>query len=123
MQAILIELIENFEFSPPPGNIEIIRRVAGGVLSPMLSQSSVDSIILVHPFVIQDQRLKLAQWGTSNNDYTNIKLISSYVATHRKDVHGLTCSQSLFVLIHKRGSAVLYLSASSCMGNVAMVLV
>lgn len=32
MQAILIEMIENFEFSPPPGNIEIIRGAAGLML-------------------------------------------------------------------------------------------
>ncbi|KAF8580716.1 cytochrome P450 [Ramaria rubella] len=31
MQAILAELIENFEFSPPPGNVEILRSVVGAV--------------------------------------------------------------------------------------------
>ena len=34
MQAILIELIENLEFSPPPGNIEIIRG-ATALMTPM----------------------------------------------------------------------------------------
>jgi hypothetical protein len=34
MQAILIELLENLEFSPPPGNIEIIRGAAG-LTTPM----------------------------------------------------------------------------------------
>jgi len=34
MQAILIELVENFEFSPPPGNVEIIGGAAG-VMVPM----------------------------------------------------------------------------------------
>ncbi|KAF8515955.1 cytochrome P450 [Gautieria morchelliformis] len=38
MQAILIELIENLEFSPPPGNIEIIR-AATGITSPMIKGS------------------------------------------------------------------------------------
>jgi len=35
MQAILIELLENFEFSPPPGNVEIIRGPAG-IMTPMV---------------------------------------------------------------------------------------
>ncbi|KAF8500679.1 cytochrome P450 [Gautieria morchelliformis] len=39
MQAILIELLENLEFSPPPGNIEIIRG-ATGVMSPLIKGSS-----------------------------------------------------------------------------------
>ena len=34
MQAMLIELVDNFEFSPPPGNVEIIR-AAAGIMSPM----------------------------------------------------------------------------------------
>lgn len=34
MQAILVELVENFEFSPPPTNIEIIR-APSGVMTPM----------------------------------------------------------------------------------------
>ena len=34
MQAILIELIDNFEFSPPPGKVEIIRAFAGH-MTPM----------------------------------------------------------------------------------------
>lgn len=34
MQTVLIELLENFEFLPPPGNIEIIR-AATGLMSPM----------------------------------------------------------------------------------------
>ncbi|KAF8515951.1 hypothetical protein JB92DRAFT_2716473 [Gautieria morchelliformis] len=34
MQAILIELLENLEFSPPPGSIKIIR-AATGITSPM----------------------------------------------------------------------------------------
>jgi hypothetical protein len=34
MQAILIELLENFEFSPAPGNINIIRG-ATGLMTPM----------------------------------------------------------------------------------------
>jgi hypothetical protein len=34
MQAVIIELLENLEFSPPPGNIEIIR-CATGVMTPM----------------------------------------------------------------------------------------
>jgi hypothetical protein len=34
MQAILIELLENFEFSPPPGHVEIIRGAAG-LMTPM----------------------------------------------------------------------------------------
>ena len=34
MQAILIELLENIEFLPPPGNIEIMR-CATGLLTPM----------------------------------------------------------------------------------------
>ena len=34
MQATLIELVDNFEFSPPPGNIEIIR-AAATIMSPM----------------------------------------------------------------------------------------
>jgi len=39
MQAILIELIENFEFSPPPGNVEIIRGPTG-IMSPMVKGST-----------------------------------------------------------------------------------
>ncbi|GJJ11716.1 hypothetical protein Clacol_005953 [Clathrus columnatus] len=35
MQSILIELVENFEFSPPPGDIEILR-VAVGFMAPIL---------------------------------------------------------------------------------------
>ncbi|GJJ11694.1 hypothetical protein Clacol_005930 [Clathrus columnatus] len=38
MQAILLELIENFEFSPPPGNIEIIR-ASVRVMGPMVKGS------------------------------------------------------------------------------------
>ena len=34
MQAILIELLEHLEFSPAPGNIEIIRGAAG-IMRPM----------------------------------------------------------------------------------------
>jgi hypothetical protein len=34
MQAILIEILENFEFSPPPGNIEIIQGPTG-LMAPM----------------------------------------------------------------------------------------
>lgn len=34
MQAILIELLENFEFSPPPNDIEILR-VSVGLMGPM----------------------------------------------------------------------------------------
>ena len=34
MQVILIELLENFEISPPPGSIDIIRG-ATGLMSPM----------------------------------------------------------------------------------------
>lgn len=34
MQIILMELIESFEFSPAPGNIEILR-VPAGLMSPM----------------------------------------------------------------------------------------
>lgn len=37
MQAILVELVENFEFSPPPGDVEILR-VAAGVMGPMCVQ-------------------------------------------------------------------------------------
>jgi hypothetical protein len=39
LQAILIELIENFEFSPPPGDIEIIRAPVGG-MAPMCAFAS-----------------------------------------------------------------------------------
>ncbi|KAF8518583.1 cytochrome P450, partial [Gautieria morchelliformis] len=42
MQAILIELLENLEFSPPPGNIEIIRG-ATGLMSPLIKGSSSPS--------------------------------------------------------------------------------
>jgi len=38
MQAILIELLENLEFSPAPGNIEIIRG-ATGLITPMIKGS------------------------------------------------------------------------------------
>jgi len=38
MQAILLELIENFEFSPPPGDIEIIR-ASVRVMGPMVKGS------------------------------------------------------------------------------------
>lgn len=34
MQTVLIELLENFEFLPPPGNVEIIR-AATGLMTPM----------------------------------------------------------------------------------------
>ncbi|KAF8589231.1 PAH-inducible cytochrome P450 monooxygenase PC-PAH 1 [Ramaria rubella] len=34
MQTILLELLENFEFSPPPGNVEIIRGPTG-IMTPM----------------------------------------------------------------------------------------
>ncbi|GJJ11618.1 hypothetical protein Clacol_005854 [Clathrus columnatus] len=39
MQAILIELLENFEFSPPPGNVEIIRG-STGTMAPMVKGST-----------------------------------------------------------------------------------
>ncbi|GJJ11630.1 hypothetical protein Clacol_005866 [Clathrus columnatus] len=39
MQAILIELLENFELSPSPGNVEIIRGSAG-VMAPMVKGST-----------------------------------------------------------------------------------
>ncbi|KAF8509096.1 cytochrome P450 [Gautieria morchelliformis] len=45
MQAILIELLENLEFSPPPGNIEIIRG-ATGLMSPLVKGSSSRSMEL-----------------------------------------------------------------------------
>ena len=35
MQALLVELIDNFDFSPAPGNLEIKRAVAGA-LQPMV---------------------------------------------------------------------------------------
>ncbi|KAF8578884.1 PAH-inducible cytochrome P450 monooxygenase PC-PAH 4 [Ramaria rubella] len=35
MQAILIELVENFDFGPAPGNVEITRRVAA-IVQPMV---------------------------------------------------------------------------------------
>ncbi|GJJ11714.1 hypothetical protein Clacol_005951 [Clathrus columnatus] len=38
MQAILVELVENFEFLPPPGDIEILR-VSVGVMGPMVKGS------------------------------------------------------------------------------------
>lgn len=38
MQAILVELLENFEFSPPPDDIEILR-VSVGVMGPMVKGS------------------------------------------------------------------------------------
>ena len=34
MQAILVEFLESLEFSPPPGNIEILR-CAMGIMAPM----------------------------------------------------------------------------------------
>jgi hypothetical protein len=34
MQAVLIELLENLDFSPPPGNVEIIR-CATRIMTPM----------------------------------------------------------------------------------------
>ncbi|GJJ11625.1 hypothetical protein Clacol_005861 [Clathrus columnatus] len=39
MQTILIELLENFEFSPSPGNVEIIRG-STGVMAPMVKGST-----------------------------------------------------------------------------------
>jgi len=45
MQAILIELVENFEFSPPPGNVEIIGGAAG-VMVPMVKGSAERRAIL-----------------------------------------------------------------------------
>ncbi|KIJ47478.1 hypothetical protein M422DRAFT_248896 [Sphaerobolus stellatus SS14] len=38
MQAILIEMLESFEFSPPPGNIEIILGPAG-LMTPMVKDA------------------------------------------------------------------------------------
>lgn len=38
MQSILIELLENFEFSPPPENVKIIRGAAG-LMTPMCVKS------------------------------------------------------------------------------------
>ncbi|KAF8587081.1 cytochrome P450 [Ramaria rubella] len=38
MQAILIELLENIDFSPAPGNIEIVR-AATGLMTPMVKNS------------------------------------------------------------------------------------
>ncbi|KIJ26121.1 hypothetical protein M422DRAFT_272863 [Sphaerobolus stellatus SS14] len=35
MQAMLIEMLENFEFAPPPGNVEIILGPAG-IMTPMI---------------------------------------------------------------------------------------
>ena len=43
MQATLVELVDNFEFSPPTGNIEIIR-AAASVMSPM----SVSMWVIMH---------------------------------------------------------------------------
>lgn len=34
MQALLVELVENFEYSPPPGNVEI-RRAAVSLMFPL----------------------------------------------------------------------------------------
>ncbi|KAF8510878.1 hypothetical protein BU17DRAFT_69864 [Hysterangium stoloniferum] len=39
MQAVLIELLDNFEFSPPPGDVKILR-AAGGIVSPMVEGST-----------------------------------------------------------------------------------
>ncbi|GJJ11713.1 hypothetical protein Clacol_005950 [Clathrus columnatus] len=44
MEAILFELVEHFEFSPPPGNIEILR-VAAGVMAPMYVPFFKNSLI------------------------------------------------------------------------------
>lgn len=38
MESILVELLDNFEFSPPPNNIEIIR-APSGVMTPMIKGS------------------------------------------------------------------------------------
>ena len=35
MQALLIELVENFEFSPPPGDVKIKRGMMS-VMAPMV---------------------------------------------------------------------------------------
>jgi hypothetical protein len=35
MQALLIELVENFEFSPPPGDIDVKRGMAA-IMIPMV---------------------------------------------------------------------------------------
>ncbi|KAF8511881.1 cytochrome P450 [Hysterangium stoloniferum] len=39
MQAILIELVENFEFSPPPGDVKILRALAG-LVTPVVEGST-----------------------------------------------------------------------------------
>ncbi|KIJ31170.1 hypothetical protein M422DRAFT_267252 [Sphaerobolus stellatus SS14] len=38
MQAILVEFLENFEFSPPPGNVEIFMGPAG-IMAPMVKDA------------------------------------------------------------------------------------
>ena len=45
MQAILIELIEHFEFSPAPGNPEIIR-CATGFMSPMYGLPQIHVFVM-----------------------------------------------------------------------------
>ncbi|KAF8575871.1 cytochrome P450 [Ramaria rubella] len=45
LHVILAELLENFEFSPPPGNVEILR-VAANIVVPMVKGSDTGSVEL-----------------------------------------------------------------------------
>ena len=50
MQAILVALIENFEFSPSPANEEILRRPIG-VMSPVVKGRQDEGVLL--PLVVR----------------------------------------------------------------------
>jgi hypothetical protein len=76
MQAILIELLENLEFSPPPGNIEIIR------VQRVLWHLYVSLILTNDPlFLTVDVVFKVTPHGDADDCYADsifgLKMFSS----------------------------------------------
>lgn len=72
MQAILIALIEHFEFSPAPGNPEIVRS-ATSIMSPMYGLPQIPVFVMSYSRLIQGKRGAWYYTATSYRDIGDVK--------------------------------------------------
>ena len=124
MQAILIELLENLEFSPAPGNIEIIRG-ATGLITPMWAELSALtdlSSFLYHSRIkgSDSRRTELpltvtpiSTWPHSYKEDTFILIVRSY--------HGPRNLTTIFLSVYKCNLFLVYLFSilTTCMNRMA----
>jgi hypothetical protein len=105
MQAILIDLLEEFEFSPPPGNVEIIR-AATGVTSAMCVfiknnlQRPPDTAWFHAGLKARDARscpLPLRQWRDEELDRRGISSMCKIYGSVSSKCHSNPRSTSFFV--------------------------